>query len=401
MLEMKLRSAAVRLLESAIRIAPPHTRDWGRAMMGELSHVEGTWAPPMWALGSSSVLAKHALLNLFTPGRSQQDISTQGGLPTEEFSIGKATPITAGGCILAGLVMFAAPAFRQAFQLSLAPWHWVFKLSPPDDQSGLRDLARRAEDRHDAEGLAFCAERIRDDGESVRLADEAVRLDPSLLWIYAVVALHHPRLPVVSQWIPKLEQWNPQNGLFYMITAENTGFLQEGRKDAQQGLARNPVRLKAMAAAFGATEFDDYVDRLEALDCKVLPRYGLSNPDQVTSGAPAGIPFKDSRDYARLLVQSGMSLEVRGDRAGAKEKYWEGGILGQLIDFEGHSRQAHVNGDIIQSYAYEQLQAVSEREGNRVEAAHFAYVSMQLDPRRAPPPAWSTGRTLPDGMPGK
>ena len=61
MLEMHLRQAATVLLESAIRIAPPDTRDWGRAMRGELNHVEGPWAATMWALGGSSVLAKQPL----------------------------------------------------------------------------------------------------------------------------------------------------------------------------------------------------------------------------------------------------------------------------------------------------------------------------------------------------
>ena len=64
MLELQLRQAATVLLESAIRIAPPHTREWGRAMMGELNYVEGSWAGTMWALGSSGVLAKQALVSL-------------------------------------------------------------------------------------------------------------------------------------------------------------------------------------------------------------------------------------------------------------------------------------------------------------------------------------------------
>lgn len=385
---MKLRQISAVLLQFTTRVAPPYMRDWGQGMMNELNYVEGPWAGTMWALGSSRVLARHALLALFLPNGSRRAITSQAGLFADEFSMVKATLITAGACVLAALLMFTAPAFRQAFQLSLTPWHWVFKLSPPDDQSSLRDLARRAEDRHDVEGVAFCAARIRDDRESVRLAEEAVRLDPNFIWIYAVVALHHPRLAVVGQWVPKLEKWDPQNALFYMISAENTAFLEEG-KDIPHELARNPARQKAMAAAFQLTEFDDYVDRMQALDCKVLPRYGFSNPDQVTSGNIPGIPFVDSRDYAKLLIESGKKLEARGDRAGALEKYWRVVSYGQLIDFQGHSPSEHVNGNIIQSYAYEQLQAVSEKEGNHAEAEHFAYIAMQLNPRRAPPESWS------------
>ena len=74
MLETHLRQASTVLLESAIRIAPPDTRDWGRAMRGELNYVEGSWAATMWALGGSSVLAKQALASLFIPGRRGQGV---------------------------------------------------------------------------------------------------------------------------------------------------------------------------------------------------------------------------------------------------------------------------------------------------------------------------------------
>jgi len=44
LLETHLCQAARVLLESAIRIAPPDTRNWGQAMRGELNYVEGPWA---------------------------------------------------------------------------------------------------------------------------------------------------------------------------------------------------------------------------------------------------------------------------------------------------------------------------------------------------------------------
>ena len=50
MLETPLRHAANTLLESAIRIAPPDTREWGQAMREELRYVEGPWAAVMWAV---------------------------------------------------------------------------------------------------------------------------------------------------------------------------------------------------------------------------------------------------------------------------------------------------------------------------------------------------------------
>src|SRR5208337_2492107 len=80
MLETHLRQAATVLLESAIRLAPPDTREWGRAMAGELNHVEGQWAAAMWALGGAGVMVKYALASLLLPGRGGQDMVPDGGL---------------------------------------------------------------------------------------------------------------------------------------------------------------------------------------------------------------------------------------------------------------------------------------------------------------------------------
>jgi hypothetical protein len=113
MLETHLRQAATVLLESAIRISPPDARDWGQAMRGELNYVEGPWAAVMWALGGASVLAKRALASLFIPGRRGQTIPPDAGLFAKDVSVRKAVLVAGGACILAALLFFAAPPFRQ------------------------------------------------------------------------------------------------------------------------------------------------------------------------------------------------------------------------------------------------------------------------------------------------
>ena len=341
MLEAHLHRAATLLLKAAIRIAPRDTRDWGRAMLAELSHVEGHWAGLAWALGGAGILAKHAVISLFFPRRSGHAVTADGGLFAKEVSMRKATLVTAGGCILAALLSFAAPAFRQAFQVSLAPWHWVFHLRPADGQSGLQTLVRRAEQKHDAEGLAFCAVRIQDDGESARWAEEAVRLDPNLLWVYAVVAVRHPELPEINKWVPKLEQWDPQNALFHMITAESNDILHVLRQDVvSHENAKDPIWQSAMAATFQSSQFDDYTERVEALDRKVASRYGLDDPNQLVAGSECDIPsytFSDSRNYAQSVLRSGKEMEVKGDKKGAIEKYWAVARYGQVIDSQAHT----------------------------------------------------------------
>jgi hypothetical protein len=78
MLNIHLRSFAAALLQSALKIAPPYAAEWGRAMLGELHHVEGDWAALAWAAGGAGVLAKQAFLSLLIPGGANQ-IGTSGG----------------------------------------------------------------------------------------------------------------------------------------------------------------------------------------------------------------------------------------------------------------------------------------------------------------------------------
>ena len=388
-LETGIRQAATLLLESAIRIAPPDTRDWGHAMRGELNHVEGSWAGAMWALGGSSVLAKHALASLLIPGRRGQGIVPDGGLFAKSASLRKAALIIGGACVLAGLLFFAAPPFRQAFGVALRSWSFVFRTAPGNIQPGFEALAKRAETRHDPEGLAFCAVRLQNPRESARLAEEAVRLDPNLLWVYAVVGMRYPQLSETGPWVEKLQRWDPQNALFPLSTAESIhqanvqrGSWAPATKELEQAW------LSAMAAAFQSMKFDDYLDRVAQLNRRVVPRYGLYDPYEVQSREQIDLPlhaFENSERFAKLLLHSGADLEARGDRKGAREKYWTVARFGQLIDSQGRTDQEHGMGTTLQAMAYSQLRASSEKGGNQAEAALFGYLAAKFDPVKGKP----------------
>jgi len=383
-LETGIRQAATFLLDSAIRIAPPDTRDWGQAMRSELIHVEGSWAGTMWALGGSSVLAKHALVSLLIPGRRGQSIVPDGGLFAKSAALRKAALVIGGACVLAGLLFFAAPPFRQAFGVALKSWSFVFQTAPGNVQPGFEALAKQAEMRHDAEGLAFSAIRLQDPRESARLAEEAVRLDPNLLWVHAVVGMRHPELPEISQWIPRLERWDPQNALFNLIKAESIA-----RANVRLGRSSSPTMeleqawQSAMGAAFQSARFDDYLDRVAQLNRRVVSRYGFYDPYEVQSRAQTDLPvhaYENSERFAKLLLQSGADLEARGDRKGALAKYWTVARFGQLIDSQGRTDQEHRMGTTLQAMAYGQLRASSEKGGNQAEAALFGYLAAKFEP---------------------
>jgi hypothetical protein len=390
MLETHLRQAANALLESAILIAPPEVREWGQAMKGELDYVEGAWAAAMWALGGASVMAKHALISLFMPGRRGQGLVRNVGLFAKTVSLREAALVAGAACVLGALLFLAAPPFRQGIRVSLAAWRTVFRGTVSDGQPGLKAVAKGAESRRDPEGLAFCAVRLQDARESARLAEEAVRLDPSLIWVYAVVAARHPDLPKISQWLPQLERWDPQNALFPLIRAQSidaefalkASRLKLTPKELGREIEADPAWQSAMAAAFRSGKLDGYLDRVDELDRRVVRRYGFNDPFEVLSGpqnyeAPL-YAFSDSHRFAKSLLQLGQNLEVRGDRRGAREKYWQVARFGQLLDSHGDTDVPYSAGPPLQVMAYERLRTLAEEDGNADEAALFGYLIRKL-----------------------
>jgi hypothetical protein len=392
MLEMHHRHAATVLLEYAIRLAPPDARDWGRAMAGELNHVEGQWAATMWALGGASVLVKHALASLLIPGRTGQNMVPDGGLFAKSASLRKAAMVIGGVCALTAILFLAAPPFRQAFGVALRPWFHIHQLATRNVQPGFEALARRAEVRHDAEGLAFCAVRIQDPHESARMAEEAVRLDPSLLWIYAIVAMRNPELSETHAWVDQLEQGDSQNALFHLIMAESIE-----RAHFRRGVWTPPTKEQerawqsAMAAAFQSPKFDDYLDRVAQLNRRVIPRYGFYDPYEVESRVWIDLPihaFQNSERFAKSLLHSGAELEASGDRKGGRGNYWTVARFGQLIDSQGRTGLEHRMGTTLQAMAYRQLQASAPKGGNQSEAALFAYLAAKFDPVKGGQPGF-------------
>ncbi|MGH9435907.1 MAG: hypothetical protein ACRD06_07895, partial [Terriglobia bacterium] len=250
-------------------------------------------------------------------------------------------------------------------------------------------LRRKAEARHDAEGLVFAAVRVQNASESARLAEKAVRLDPRLNWTYAVVAVRHPDLPQIGQWMPRLERWEPQNALFRLITAESididdyTDASQRSSVGKQNEREADPAWRMTMAAAFASPKFDDYLGRLKELDQRVVRRYGYDHPQELLSGETVGLPthaISDAHRFAGTLIQSGQAYESGGRRKRAAEEYWSVARFGQVLDSQAHLQYEHAAGASLQLMAYQRLQALSEKDGNADEAALFAYLGRKLAP---------------------
>jgi hypothetical protein len=333
-------------------------------------------------------MAKHTLISLFFPGRRGQIITPDGGLFAKNVSLRKAVLVTAAGFILGALLFFVAPPFRQAVRVSLEGWNELFQVTARNGQPQLRALAKQAEARRDPEGLVFAAARLADARDSARLAEEAVQFDPNLIWVYAIVAVRHPELAEIRDWVPKLERWDPKNALFQFITAESIDIDLGSKaskltpKEFKNELENDPARRGAMAAAFASPKFDDYLNRLRELDTRVVRRYGFNDPYEVLSGEEQDLPtyaWQDSQWFAKSVLQAGQNVEAKGDRKGAVEKYWSVARFGQTIDSQGHADSGYNLGLSLQIVAYKQLQKLSEKGGNANEAALFAYLASSFE----------------------
>jgi len=369
-----LHRVASLVLRAGIRLAPGDAREWGNAMLGELHQIEGRWAAVAWALGGAGVLAKKALIALLLPAQNSQAAPIRNPL-SGEAKTHKASLIACGACLAAVLLFFLAPVFRQAFRISLAQWQGVIHIDQRQwvRQPELESLVRRVEKNRDAEGMAFVAARLHDGAESVRLADEAVRLDPNLIWILGIVGARHSVAPDVPEWIEQLKRWDPGNALPYLIMAQRTDLERGAGGSFVHPREPSAAWIKAMASAFSSNRIDDYTERLQTIDRKVARRYNLSDPyDLVESGSRPRLPsyaIANSFRYAKLVIASGESLEARGGNKGAIEKYLQ--VAHFVRMFESHNNNP-IFLDMIMPDLYRRLAAIYGKTGDAPQSAYFS-----------------------------
>ena len=371
-----LRRFAALLLRAAIRFAPCDAREWGHAALAELGHVEGNWAAVAWALGGAGVLAKQTLLALVMPWRNRQAVPIGNPL-LREAKMHKGSLIAGGACLAAAILFFVAPVFRQGFRVSLAQWSAVVHTSQNlfYTQTELQALARRAEKKRDAKGMAFVAARLYNGKESVQLASEAVRLDPKLIWIWAVVGTRHAAAPDVPVWANKLKQRDPGNALPDLILAERADITStlSGGVSFLHRPGPSAAWMEAMAGAFNSKRLDEYMEQRQALARTVAQRYGFSDPYLVVERAVGPMlpsyALADSYRYAKLMMASGDKLEASGNAKGAVEKYLGVAHFVHMLD-AAHNHPFYMNR--IMPDVFARLAAAYKKIGTEPQSDYYA-----------------------------
>jgi hypothetical protein len=381
------RRIAAALMRAALRFAPPAAAEWGRAMLLELHYVEGDWPALAWAIGGAGVLARQTLLALMFPGSAGQLDPPAGKFFSKENPVRKRSLIAAAACLAASLLFFAAPTFREAFQISVNQWRDLIGSLFNGGYTGYRSsgvnllqIAERAKANRDAGTLAFVAIHRRYEPDAPALAEEAVRLDPQLTWVYAVLGVANLPQSTAENWIAALKQFDPDNAVPYLLQAQ---LAQSNEARAHEfGFQRylaDPAWLNAISAAFASSKIDTYGQRVKDLDRKVASANNISDPYQAQReyfltfgmffgvGAPA--------DYVRVLVKSGDELAARGDDAGAEKQYRLAAHFGEMLDAAqrpgADSFRTPATAAFLLEEPYHRLAALYEKEGDRTQSEYF------------------------------
>jgi hypothetical protein len=367
------------LLAVARRMAPPHSVEWGDAMLAELDVVEGSWEGLRWSVGAAGVLMKDMVLDLLTVRRRE----TGSPLPPWFVKGGRMRKVTIGVCafsILIFLGLMLAPTFRQALGVSAWGWRAIFD-QPVISPAGMERLAEQARRDRDPESMAFVAMHLPPGEESRHLADEAVKLNPNLTWVYLVLAQRMEPGPASDDLVARVQKWDPGNAVPHLAAADALRGLPK-----QVDLVLDPKAdlpepwLQKMATAFAATKYDTYVARRLDLERSVMVRRKLDDPMLVVDALPSvSMPnILLLRGYAGHVLATSQHEEAAGDTDRAWQSCWTIAKFGHLISLQAHSNFERLVGASLQLDAFERLRVLTEKKHNPEAGALIAAQSEEL-----------------------
>lgn len=258
---------------------------------------------------------------------------------------------------------------------------------PPEE---VRTFAQQAQQKGDAEALAFAALYTPDREESFRLAEQAVAKDPKLSWVYYHVAkknLHSWEAPEPAvakrfqDWIQKLEAFDPDNAVPSILRAELIRAESEAstkwpyiiptdQKSLEFPL-QHPDWLAAMDRAFDRPRYDSYSVRRFELERRLWARQGWARPGVVVPSLWF-YPIPDLlnlRSYTNFRVfYRGRQAEQAGRREEALGHYYAATNFANRMRLGGNSLIEELIGMALDRLASEPLQAALEKAGRKQEA---------------------------------
>ena len=385
------RRLAAAIARGAVRTWPDETRYWGAALERELEEVEGSAASVRWAVGGVMLFSRAWIDHVLRSWKRPAGVPETGPLATLAESARRVprTPrFVTMLLLLASLAILMIPDARHAISATFDVWsdtwneRWVE--TKPSTLSHLREVAER---NRDTQAMALLALVSDDHTERIRMAEEAVRLDPSLTWIYAEVWTQDERTSCCHRvlpggWVEALEKWDPENAVPRLVAADQmlaqfeadwtkNGYRGWYENSAEKYLKGNAQWLAAMDFAFQAPKYESYYRNRWELYRDVSQRYGFRDTGmarEVLLLLPLN-RIDDAEIYSSILLERGDEAEKAGRKQEAEELYSrplrvsESMGAQSQISFE-RSAWAHIGLD-----AMRRLEPLLAKSGRNAEAA--------------------------------
>jgi len=277
------------------------------------------------------------------------------------------------------LGLFLVPQFREALQTTTSIWI-ARKPQPGIPAHTFHALAAAAQREHDAGTLAFLAMRSQDKEESVRLAEQAVALDPGLTWILSVAG--SPRSQISDAWLERLERWDPENAFPYVLHADilTLPAALSASRISEEMLTTNTEFRKLMARAFAAGHYDSYLDRRLDLDREVMRRHNIGDPLLLLVGFQShAVPhfYMDysAQAYAHWLMAEAEVMARKGNLQAAADQYNQICWFGEKLEASAAETS---NGTRLQKMACPKLVTILLKQRKREQAAMLSGSMLHL-----------------------
>ena len=129
------RRLAQRLLDAFAILAPPASREWARAMLGELDSIRGDWAALFWAVGGATAICRHMASDWrswLKRRTAKEDVQmNNAGKKAVGVGMGALSALMLVGCAF-GILRITDLLF-PSLGLAHAEWtHWLAVLVVPE-----------------------------------------------------------------------------------------------------------------------------------------------------------------------------------------------------------------------------------------------------------------------------
>ncbi len=293
--------------------------------------------------------------------------------------------------LLVSILVLATTDARRAMHAAADTWRGESLYT--SQAAKIHHLLAEANRNHDPQLLALIALVTWDDNnERMREANEAVRLDPSLTWIYSKIRLTEQPCcmlhPLDDQGVAALLKWDPQNAFPRLLAAEVVfertekawadGGLHGTYLDVENQVEHDPKWLAAMDFAFQAPKYDSYSAGLFSLYRAVAARYGINEPEFASEVIRHNWDWDGSRQatmYDRWLLQQGGAAERAGRLDEAASLYWKPVLFAERVQGQDRRDGMLLNWNLanVQENSYDKLQPLLEKMGRNDEAALIGY----------------------------